>query len=126
MRKKAESDIIKETTVIDAIRRGQVSTKVNREKQARHIKAGKDYIEGRSYMYGTFDDVQAFIDRYAGTGKAVFDKYGRRWLNKERIHADTPVGRYIDPITGSGKETGNTMIVYSKTGTHAYPRKDDD
>ena len=34
---------------------------------------------------------------------------------------DSPVG--VDKNTG---ETKNAMIVYSKTGSHIYPRKEDD
>lgn len=120
-----ESDTIKKKNPVqEAIDGGKVSTKVNREKQTRHIRDGETYIEKRSYMYGTIEDVQAFIDMYAGKGKALLSKSGV-WINKERIDANKMIGKRVGPITGEETETNKAMIVYSKTGSHAYPRKEE-
>ena len=123
--KPEKSDTIKKKgPVQEAIESGRVSTRVNREKQARHIRDGKAYVKGRSYMYDTIEDVQAFIDKYAGTGEAMLTQSGT-WKNKERIDADKIIGKRVNPDTGEETETNKAMIIYSKTGSHAYPRKDE-
>lgn len=45
---------------------------------------------------------------------------------KEKVSSSNIVGVHIDPKTGIETETKATMIVYSKTGTHIYPRKEND
>ena len=83
---------------------------------------GEKYLEGRSFMYGSMDDCQKWIDKLSTTGAPVEDKRGF-WTRKERVIADEPIGKYIDKDTGEPTETNNAMIVYSKNGSHIYPRR---
>ena len=123
--KTGESGIIPEKKVImDAISSETVTTKINIAKQERHIKNNPSYIEGRSYLYGSLEDAQRLIEHLAGTGEPVMDKKGN-WLHKERVRADKPIGVAIDSIDGKETETRCGMIIYSRTGTHLVPRKEE-
>ena len=57
-RKARERDII----IKNAIDSCDVSTTINSNKQNRHIKGTKEYVEGRSYINGTLEDAQALVD----------------------------------------------------------------
>lgn len=109
------------TIVQDAIRSGEVSKTVNREKQLRHTLTG--HPEGRSYLYGDADFAQKLVDKLSGTGEAVTVK-DDVWTKRERVVAPEIVGRHVDQSTGVQTETRAAMIVYSKTGAHIYPRKE--
>ncbi len=109
------------TIVQDAIRSGEVSKSINREKQMRHTLTG--HPEGRSYLYGDVDFAQKLVDELSGTGEAVIVK-DDIWTKHERVVAPEVVGCHVDKSTGVQTETKAAMIVYSKTGTHIYPRKE--
>lgn len=116
---------VKKFSVKDAVSSGAVTTKINAEKQGRHIKTSKAYIEGRSYINGTLEDAQRLVDDLSGTGDSMTDENGN-WLHKERVQADHVFGIHVDRETGKETETSKGMIIYSKTGTHIIPRKEDD
>lgn len=122
-----KSDTIeaKNSVVKSAISSGVVSATVNANKQNRHIKDSPGYVEGRSYIFGTLEDAQRLIDDLNGTGEALFDKNGD-WLRKERVHANEPIGVHIEFATSDETQTTNGMIIYSKTGAHIYPAKEED
>lgn len=115
---------VKKTSVRDAVSSGAVTTKINAEKQGRHIKTSPAYINGRSYINGTLEDAQRLVDNLSGTGVPLVDANGN-WLNKERVQAEHVFGIHVDPETGKETETTKGMIIYSKTGTHIIPRKED-
>lgn len=138
--KKAEKSVenfpnnvrIKETTntvnrqinvVKKSIESGKVSKTINKEKQNRHIKDSSDYIAGRSYIYGSLEDAQSMVDALSGTGQPVMAN--NEWQNKERVSSDRIIGVHIDPNTMEETETRNGLIIYSKTGSHIVPRKED-
>ena len=52
----------------------------------------------------------------------LLDKNGN-WLRKEKFTDTKAIGVHLD-INGKKVETDAGMIVYSKTGTHVYPRKE--
>ena len=52
----------------------------------------------------------------------LLDKNGN-WLRKEKFTDTKVIGVHLD-INGKEVETDAGMIVYSKTGTHVYPRKE--
>ena len=111
--------------IADAIKNGLVKTTVNRESQRRHMIDSPDYKTGRSYMYGTLEEINKLISELIGKGVAVLDRKGA-WTHKERVRAAKVVGKHIDKETGTETETHAAMIVYSNTGTHIYPRKEED
>ena len=118
------SSTMKSTIVKDAIDSGKVSKTINVNKQNRHIKGSDGYIEGRSYIKGNVEDAQKFVDKLSGTGKPIIDSKGN-WTNKERVEASETLGVHINPDDNSETETKKATIVYSKTGSHIIPRKDE-
>ena len=70
-------------------------------------------------------DTQKIVDEFCGTGEAIFDNKGK-WTRKERIKCDLLIGVYVDALDKSEKETKGAVIVYSKSGCHIYPRKEDE
>ena len=107
----------------EAIRSGKVKKTINREKQLRHTYS--HHTKGRSYLYGDLEYAQNLIDKLSGTGEAMVDKKGN-WINKEKVSCSDIVGIHIDDETKEETPTKAAMIVYSKTGTHIYPRKEND
>lgn len=112
--------IKRDTIVQDAIDSGQVSKTINREKQMRHTKS--HHTPGRSYLDGDLDFAQKLVDEYGGKGDPLVDADGR-WLRKEKIKATGIIGTHVDE-NGNETRTNKAMIVYSKTGSHIYPRKE--
>lgn len=102
-----------------------IAAGMKRGKQAIHLQGDK-YIEGRSYLYGSEDDVQRLYNKYAGKGKLWVNNKGI-WINKEAIRAKEPIGTCIS-ITEDGKqeecETREAFIIYSKEGFHIVPKKE--
>lgn len=107
------------------IKAGIISAKVNVEKQNRHILGHKSHTADRSYIYGTIEDAQKIVDRFGGTGSFIFAKNGQ-WTQKERIVCDKPIGVHVNKRTGEQTETNAALVIYSKTGTHVVPRKEDE
>ncbi len=110
------------TIVQDAIRTGEVSKTINREKQMRHTLTG--HPEGRSYLYGDVDFAQKLVDELSGTGRPILVK-GTIWTKRERVAAKQIVGIHVDPSTGIKTKTNKAVIVYSRTGAHIYPAKEE-
>lgn len=121
--KATKTDIMKSGNIVRAyIDSGRVNTKINADKQGRHIKSSDKYIEGRSYLYGEIGEAQKLVDDLQGTGEPVFKPSGE-WNNKEKVVSDKPIGVNVDPL-GEEQETRKATIHYSKTGTHVVPRKE--
>lgn len=108
------------TIVKNAIESGEVSKKINREKQMRHTKSS--HIPGRSYLDGELEYAQELVDRHSGKGEAITDRHGN-WTHKEKFDDSEIIGTHVD-TDGSETRTNKGIISYSKTGTHVYPRKE--
>lgn len=111
--------------VRDAVTSGKVSTNVNVNKQNRHIPGSDGFIEGRSYLQVSVEEVQKIVDELKGTGEPIFDSYGD-WTNKERVVYSDYIGTYVDVVTGEEIKTKSFTIIYSNTGSHIVPRKGDE
>ena len=70
----------------------------------------------------TTDEVQALVNRYAGTGRVRTTKNGD-WDNKELIVSDQIIGYALDMHTGEAFETKVFKIHYGKKGVHIVPTK---
>ena len=116
------SDEKSDTIVKDAIASGQVSTEINQAKQSRHLENGHE--PGRSYIYGDMSTAQQLVNELSGTGTPLVSEDGT-WLHKEKASSNKPIGIHVD-ANGNKTESSNAMIVYAKTGTHIYPRKEDE
>lgn len=110
----------KDTAVAEAIASGTVKDEVNRDLQKPHCEPPK---EGRSYLYGDVEEAEALYRKLSTTGTPLRDTKGN-WTHKERVVNDEPVGVWVDR-NGNSQETKGAMIVYSKTGSHIYPRKEE-
>lgn len=116
-----DKSVNRSKVITDAIESGEVSLKINQEKQKRHTL--KDHAPGRSYLNGDCDYAQRLVNEYHGTGTALM--VNGKWNHRERIKADEVVGIYVSS-DGDSYESDKAIIIYSKTGTHIYPvRKDD-
>ena len=104
-----------------AIESGEVKKEINREKQLRHTKS--NHTPGRSYLDGDLEFAQELVDKYGGKGDPVIDGNGD-WTHKEKIEDSNIIGTYVDDSKKETK-TNKGMIVYSKTGSHVYPRKEE-
>lgn len=101
---------------------GKTNTTVLAGKQGKHILGHNNFIEGRSYLNSN-EDVQALVNKYAGTGTLVRDASGK-WAHKEVVTADHPVGFAVSQVDGSATETSTFTIHYSKKGVHIVPKKE--
>ena len=110
----------KDTAVADAINSGIVKDEINRDLQKPHCEPPK---EGRSYLYGDVEKAEELYRKLRTTGTPLRDTKGN-WTHKERVANDEPVGVWVDR-NGNSQETKGAMIVYSKTGSHIYPRKEE-
>lgn len=91
---------------------------INRQAYARRFL----YTQRRlisSYIYGTLEDAQALVNRYHGTGDALFDRNGN-WKNKEIVAFGNDIGVCLD-INGASEITNAFVIHYGKKGTHIVP-----
>ena len=82
----------------------------------------RGYIDGRSYLDGDLAEAQQLVDELSTTGEAVFDS-SDDWKNTERVVSDKFIGTHVDNENSKETRTKAAVIVYSKTGSHIYPRK---
>lgn len=106
-----------------AVKHGDISLKIKADKQAQHDRSSPRYVKRKSYVYFRTSEAQRYILRLHGTGRLISSRKGA-WISKERVRSETPIGVYIDK-DGKACETHNAMIIYSKTGTHIYPIRED-
>lgn len=105
----------------DALREGKIKLSINRENQMRHNKS--THLAGRGYIDGDFDFAQELVNKLSNTGEVFIDKNGN-WNRKEMVVSDEIIGTYVNPSDNKETRTNKAMIIYSKTGTHIYPRKE--
>lgn len=98
---------------------GGRNTAVHEGRQGKHIPGHNNYIPGRSIFYGTAEDAQRLIDKYAGTGMKIDE-------HKERVDFGQVIGKYYSPKTGKYYDTTIGTIRYSKEGTHIVPQRPKD
>ena len=101
------------------IAKGELSLNINPEMQNRHIWGTKEYIEGRSYITISTEELQEIINNNYATGKVTIFKSGQI---KETIFLDKIVGVDKD-MDGLEVETNGLKIHYSKSRTHAVPHR---
>lgn len=104
------------------IAKGEISLKLNHELQNRHILGTKEYIEGRSYITISEEELQNVINNNFATGKVTISKSGQI---KETIFLNQTIGVDKD-LDGNEFETNGLKIHYSKSRTHAVPHRKKD
>lgn len=65
---------LEDVNISKVIRSGKIELKINDGKQGKHIKGHNNYIEGRSYIIISSEEVQKLINKYAGTGMLIRTK----------------------------------------------------
>ena len=106
------------------IRSEETVKTLNAGNQLKHIRGvGGRYIDGRSYLYGSMEDAQALVKRYAGTGEPVLFRGTGEWKHKEVVTAEEDIGVVVDPETREKVSTNRFTIHYGKNGTHIVPAR---
>ena len=94
---------------------GSNSSRINPDKQKRHLKDSKNYEAGKSYTTLSLNELQNLVDAKLPTAQKIAP-------NKYRADCGKLVGVYVD-IKGNEYPTTNVIIVTSKTGSHIFPAK---
>ena len=113
----------------EKIRNGYYSSKVNIQKQARHIEGtneNKRYIASTvskggkmpSVLYGDTKVAQALIDKYKATG--LIKMNGKNSVS-EIIHTKNIIGKYWGLKTERYYDTFMARIIYTRTDAHIFP-----
>jgi SPP1 gp7 family putative phage head morphogenesis protein len=113
------------------IKNGKIKTKVNKDKQARHILGTKEY-ESRlerdkkkdtapSYFYKDVD-IQKLVDKHAGLGGINFKR--NPTYPEEIIKTSKTIGEYYNENDEKYYETNTFKIQYSKKDVHVFPTKE--
>ena len=117
------ADIIKAANEVrDLIRSDSVNKTINVGNQNKHIKDSGHYIQGRSYVEGTLEDMQLLINQYHGSGTPQFSRKGE-WNGREVVQIDHIFGRFVDMETGEEIPTDRGTIHYGKRGAHIVPAR---
>lgn len=103
----------------EKVKSGEIVDKLNINLQSKHIEGSNS---GRSYLFGDEKAAQETYKRLHFTGIPVLDKNGN-WTHKERVEDSKTIGVFVNDSGTVREETNKAMIVYSKTGSHMYPRK---
>ncbi|BBN97493.1 phage minor capsid protein [Sporolactobacillus terrae] len=123
--------LYKSETIRMKIASGEITKKINPDKQARHMFGNPAYenykrdlkkegVNGPSYLTISLSEAQDLVNKYAGTGR-IWLNGSLNFANSETIiQNDRKIGYYIDK-DGNEHLTGNFDIRYSKTGTHIFP-----
>ena len=104
---------------IEKVKSGEIVDSLNLDLQSRHIE-GNSF--GRSYLLGNAKTAQETYKRLHFTGVPFLDKNGN-WTHKERAEDNKTIGVFVNVSSTVHEKTNKAMIVYSKTGSHMYPRK---
>ncbi len=89
-------------------------------KQGKHIQEHNNYLEGRSYLSVSEQEVQELVNKYAGTGAILRDSKGN-FRNQEIVDVGKIIGVSINNLTRDEYETSLIKIHYSNKGVHVVP-----
>lgn len=87
--------------------------KIHQGKQDKHIRGTNNYVEGKSYLTVSNEEIERIIKSKSGTGKKVG--------NKEHIVADKIIGVNVNTKRGFKTLTDTAHIHSSKDGQHLVP-----
>lgn len=104
------------------LKSNRVNKTISAGKQGKHIPGHNNYIEGKSYLTISLEEVQSLVYRYAGKGYLSRNKKGL-WTKHEFIMTDKEIGVDVDNLTGVEYHTNGFKIHYSKSGVHIVPKR---
>lgn len=87
--------------------------KIHQGKQDKHIRGTNNYVEGKSYLTVSNEEIERIIKSKSGTGKKIG--------NKEQIVADKIIGVNVNTKRGFKTLTDTAHIHSSKDGQHLVP-----
>ncbi|APD13316.1 hypothetical protein RO07_11760 [Pandoraea pulmonicola] len=94
---------------------------VDMGKQGKHQPDHNNFLPGRSEL--TYPDPQQLVDQYAGRGQPANNVSVGQPGYRERVNFGTPIGNYVDPVTGEKMSTTKGIIHYGKDGVHIVPSR---
>lgn len=120
----ADGGIIRDERIVNAVSAGEISLKLNPEKQNAHILSapGYDPAENKSYFTIPLEEIQELVNQYYGTGEVTI---GRNGIKNAKEYITVPYDLGVC-VTKSGEILGKTnrfRVHYSKSRTHAVPAK---
>lgn len=115
---KKSADEEKAEQIRTDIRNGVYPLTINAEKQSRHM-PGENYVQGRSVITITLEELQELVNQFAGTGKILLNKNGE-WKKQETVDFKREIGYTINK-EGAITKTSKAKLHYSKTGVHVVP-----
>ena len=114
-------DVNNQQVLKEAIEKGTILDKINKEKQAKHCDEDENFDEERSHIYGDIDDAIKLYNKYRGHGE-VYIRNNGSFI--EYVETGKTVGLYQNNKKGAdyiGCTSSIIKIHYSKTGSHLYP-----
>lgn len=119
-----DGGIIRDEKIVNAVSAGEISLKLNPEKQNAHILSapGYDPAENKSYFTIPLEEIQEIVNQYYGTGEVTI---GRNGIKNAKEYITVPYDLGVC-VTKSGEILGKTnrfRVHYSKSRTHAVPAK---
>lgn len=119
-----DGGIIRDEKIVNAVSAGEISLKLNPEKQNAHILSapGYDPAENKSYFTIPLEEIQEIVNQYYGTGEVTI---GRNGIKNAKEYITVPYDLGVC-VTKSGEILGKTNLFrvhYSKSRTHAVPAK---
>lgn len=103
-----------------AIRARKYNLTLNIGRQGKHIVGHNNYVEGKSVISISTDELQKIVYEYAGTGEIKRTRKGQ-WNHREVVDFKKYIGEYINPETGERIKTTIGTMHYSKKGIHVVP-----
>ena len=113
-------DIIKHSDDIADIGKGidfsDFPKKLHEGRQGKHIVGHNNYIEGKSILDISNEEIVSLVKKYSGKGEILSD-------HKERIDFKKKIGKFVDKETGKAYDTTVGIVHYSMDGFHVVPAK---
>lgn len=102
--------------------RAEYPLTIQADKQGKHIRGSRTFIEGRSEIYLSVEECQEIVDKLSCKGKFQYDINGN-WNHKEVVATERVIGCTVN-LEGEKRETHCATIHYSKNGTHIVPYRE--
>lgn len=119
-------------TFKEKLSKGEINTNIKKQKQTEHVQGTKKWkerllrdLESKGTAPDIFmkdTDIQALLDRYAGTGIIRYRK-GQQFP-VEYVSADEIIGKCFNLGKGEYENTKRFAIRYSQKGVHLHPVKE--
>ena len=114
----------KKSTIAERIEKDEISTKIDKWKQNKHIEGTKEYRDRykdgsnpQDILTVSMEEAQKLVDKFGGKGDPGKSDINGTWT--EFVDADYVVGKYYS--NGEYHDTKRFTIHYGKKGAHVIP-----